>query len=175
MKLILLFTFSLFFILTILSISDMVFGESLMELIEDKSRATTWFFSVKPLDNWAYQNANYGPDNIFGLTSNNGVEMWPNKFDNASIVYGMIAQDEYYILKNAGFNHYVKYKMNDPVLKYIKQSTLLSKEITTLPNVTEGVKLTYDNADNELKLVLYLFNHDKENYLAFFLVKNSFF
>jgi len=178
MKQIVIFMSSIFFILGIFSISNMVFGESITELLADKSRATTFYFSIKPLDNWAYQNANYGPENIFGWNSNNAVEMWPNKFDNGSIVYGMIAQDEHYTVKNAGFNHYVNYKMNDPTLKYVKDSKLLSKEnnVTIIPDVTQAVKLTYDNtADNQLKLVLYLFNHNKENYLAFFWSKINLF
>jgi hypothetical protein len=34
-----------------------------------------------------------------GFTTNNAVEMFPNKFDNMSMVYGVIAQDGYYTKK----------------------------------------------------------------------------
>ena len=104
----------------IFSISNQnVFAQSMMELIQDETRATTWFLSVKPLDNWAYQNVGYAPDNIFGWKPNNAVEMYPNEFDNMSMVYGMIATDPYYTMKNTGLDQYVKFKMNDPNLKYI--------------------------------------------------------
>jgi hypothetical protein len=176
MQIMITFLFSLFFILGTFSLSNtMVFGESLSELLGDETRATTWYFSVKPLDNWAYQNANYGPENVFGWNSNNAVEMWPNQFDNISIVYGMIAQDAYYTAKNAGLNHYVKSKMNDPMLKYIKESKLLSRENITVMNGTEAIKLSYDNPGNQLNLVLYLLNHNKENYLMFFWSKINLF
>lgn len=59
---------------------------------QDETRATTLHFSIKPLDNWAYQNVGYAPDNIFGWEPNNAVEMFPNEFANMSMVYGMIAQ-----------------------------------------------------------------------------------
>ena len=67
-------------------------GEPFSELILDKTRATTLDFSVKPLDNWAYQNARYD-SNVLGFGINNAVEMWPNHFDNLSVVYGLMAKD----------------------------------------------------------------------------------
>jgi hypothetical protein len=63
----------------------------------------------------------------------------------------------------------------EPTLKYIKESKLLSKENITVMNGTEAVKLTYDNDSNQLKLVLYLFNYNKENYLMFFWSKINLF
>ena len=38
------------------------------------------------------------------------------------MVYGVIAQDGYYTMKNTKLDHYVKYKMNDPNLKNITGS-----------------------------------------------------
>jgi hypothetical protein len=61
------------------------------------------------LNNGAYQNAGYAPDNIFGWEPNNAVEMFPNEFANMSMVYGMIAQDGYYTYKNTKLAHYVNY------------------------------------------------------------------
>jgi hypothetical protein len=52
----------------------------------------------------------------------------------------------------------------------------LSKENVTIINGTKkAIKLTYDNPENQLKLVLYLLNHNKENYLMFFWAKNNLF
>jgi hypothetical protein len=38
-----------------------------------------------------------------------------------------------------------------------------------------GAKGSGDNPENQLKLVLYLLNHDKENYQMFFWSKNNLF
>ena len=85
----------------IFSISNQnVFAQSMLELLQDETRATTLYFSIKPLDNWAYQNVDYTPANFFGFTTNNAVEMFPNEFDNMSMVYGVIAPDGYYTMKN---------------------------------------------------------------------------
>ena len=172
---------SLFVVLTvigggILSISNhqIVFAQnsSYFELSQDETRATTLFFSIKPLDNWAYQNVDYNPANFFGFTTNNAVEMFPNKFDNMSMVYGLIAQDGYYKMKNTNLDHYVKYKMNDPNLNNITESKLVSKEEdTNLINGTKVIKLTYDDP-SVYKLVLYLMQHDKDNYVAYYKADN---
>ena len=105
-------------------ISNPIFAQnsSYFELSQDETRATTLYFSIKPLDNRAYQNVDYTPANFFGFTTNNAVEMFPNQFDNMSMVYGVIAQDGYYTMKNTNLDHYVKYKMNDPNLKNITGS-----------------------------------------------------
>ena len=145
------------------------------ELITDETRGTTLDFSVKPLDNWAYQNAMYDTS-ILGFGINNAVEMWPNEFGNLSMVYGMLAKDGKFMAKNVPFEQYVKFKMNDTELKYLDESKLLSKENVTIINGTEkAVKLIYDNPENQLKLVLYLLNHNNENYLMFFWSKNNLF
>jgi len=175
MKQRIIFIYSLFFIF---SLSN-VFAEPLHELLQDKTRTTTSYFSIKPLDNWAYENVYWAPENFFGYNPSNAVELFPNKFDNFSMVNVVIAQDGHYTMKNAGLNHYVKYKMNDPKLVYLENSTLLSKENTTILNGTEAVKLTYVNntasIDNQHKSVLYLFNHNKESYFAFFWSKINLF
>ena len=134
---------------------------------QDDTRATTLYFSIKPLDNWAYQNVDYTPPNFFGFTTNNAVEMFPNEFDNMSSVSGMIAQDGYYTMKNTKLDQYVKYKMNKPDLVNITDSKLLSKEDFDI-NGTKAIKLTYDNTDSMYKLALYLMQHNKENYLAYY-------
>ena len=167
---------SLFVVLTvigggILSISNhqIVFAQnsSYFELSQDETRATTLFFSIKPLDNWAYQNVDYNPANFFGFQSNNAVEMFPNEFDNSSQVYGLIAQDGYYTMKNTNLDQYVKDKMNDPNLKNINGSKLLSKEEDTnnLINGTKIIKLTYDDPNSVYKLALYLLQYNKDNYV----------
>ena len=159
-------------ILLIISNHQLVFAQnsSYFELSQDETRATTLYFSIKPLDNWAYQNADYNPANFFGFQSNNAVEMFPNEFDNMSMVYGMIAQDGYYTMKNTNLDQYVKYKMNDPNLKYINGSKLLSKEEDTnnLINETKVIKLTYDDPNSMSKLALYLFQHNKDNYVTYY-------
>ena len=106
--------------LSCLSITNLiVHGEPLSELMQDQTRATTSDFSIKPLDNWAYGNANYG-SSIFGFgMTNNAVEMRPN-LDNFSDVYGLIAKDDYFNLKNAELNLYVQQKMKDSNLKYLQ-------------------------------------------------------
>ena len=142
-------------------------NSSYFELSQDETRATTLYFSIKPLDNWAYQNVDYTPPNIFGLQSNNAVEMFPNEFDNSSKVYGLIAQDGYYQMKNTKLDQYVKYKMNNPGLVNINGSKLLSKEDFDI-NGTKAIKLTYDDPDSEYKLILYLMQHNKENFVAYY-------
>ena len=174
MKMILLITsiFSLFgLFLTLNNCDNLVFAQnsSYFELSQDDTRATTLYFSIKPLDNWAYQNVDYNPANFFGFTTNNAVEMFPNKFDNMSMVYGLIAQDGYYTMKNTNLDHYVKYKMNDPNLKNITGSNLLSKEEdVNLINGTKVIKLTYDDPNSVYKLALYLFQHNKDNYVMYY-------
>ena len=136
---------------------------------EDETRATTLYFSIQPLDNWAYQNVDYNPPNFFGFTTNNAIEMFPNEFDNMSMVYGVIAQDGYYTLKNAKLSHYVKYKMDNPNLENINGSKLLSKQdVTNLVHGTKIVKLIYDDPNSMYKLVLYLMQHNKDNYVAYY-------
>ncbi|HSF51059.1 MAG TPA: hypothetical protein VLA74_09900 [Nitrososphaeraceae archaeon] len=54
---------------------------------EDETRANTLYFSIKPLDNWAYQNAAYDSTTIFGRGFNDAIEMFPNEFLNSSQVY----------------------------------------------------------------------------------------
>ena len=84
-----------------------------------------------------------------------------------SRVYGVIAQDGYYTKKNTNLDQYVKYKMNKPDLVNITDSKLLSKEDFDI-NGTKAIKLTYDNTDSMYKLALYLMQHNKENYLAYY-------
>lgn len=85
------------------------------------------------------------------------------------MVYGVIAQDGYYTMKNTNLDHYVKYKMNDPNLKNITGSKLLSKEEdTNLINGTKIIKLTYDDPNSVYKLALYLLQHNKDNYLMYY-------
>ncbi len=150
-------------------ISNPIFAQnsSYFELSEDETRATTLHFSIKPLDNWAYQNAGYAPDNIFGWKPNNAVEMFPNEFVNMSMVYGMIAQDGYYNVKNAGLEHYVNYKRVIPDLKYIEESKLLSTEEINI-NGTKTIKLTYYDPKSMYKIALYLLQHNKDNYVIYY-------
>ena len=151
-------------------------AQTVSESIQNDTRATTSNFSVKPLDNWAYENVNYGNHNKSGSPSTNAIEMWPNQFDNKTMVYGLITQDGHYAAKNVKLDQYVKDKVNDTELKYLNESKLLSRDNATIINATtNAVKLTYDNPDNKLKLVLYLLNHNKENYLMFFWAKNNLF
>ena len=156
-------------IFLLISNYQLVFAQnsSLFELSQDETRATTLYFSIKPLDNWAYQNVDYTPPNFFGFQTNNAVEMFPNEFDNMSMVYGLIAQDGFYTMKNSKLDHYIKYKMDNPNLNNITGSKLLSKEDFDI-NGTKAIKLTYDNTDSIYKLALYLMQHNKENYLAYY-------
>jgi hypothetical protein len=87
------------------------------------------YFSIKPLDKWAYQNVDYTPANFFGINTNNAVEMFLNEFDNMSLVYRVIAQDGYYTLKNAKLDHYVKYKTNNPNLVHTMVQNYYLKKI----------------------------------------------
>ena len=69
-----------------------VFVETYWDLIEDDTKATKWYFSIKPLDNWAYQNIGYAPDNILGWNPNNAIGTYPNEFSDSSNVSTIIAQ-----------------------------------------------------------------------------------
>lgn len=50
-------------------ISNPIFAQSssYFESLQDETRATTLYFSIKPLDNWAYQNVDYTPANFLDL------------------------------------------------------------------------------------------------------------
>ena len=71
-------------------------------------------FGIKILDNWAWQKSFYEDSNIMNLHMNSGFELYPNNFENKSVVYGMIAKDGYYTLKNSALNTYSNYKKNTP-------------------------------------------------------------
>ena len=102
------------------------------------------------------------------LNTTNAVEMFLNEFDNMSLVYGVIAQDGYYTLKNAKLDHYVKYKMNNPNLVHINGSKLLSKEDTNLINGTKILKLIYDDPNSVYKIALYFIQHNRDSYVAYY-------
>lgn len=110
-KLVLLVSLSVIILATFSVSNPTVFGEPFSELTADQTRATALDFSVKPLDNWAYQNAGYG-SNIFGFGINNAVEMWPNQYD-IDTVYGLMAKDGHYTAKNVRLDQYVEFKTNE--------------------------------------------------------------
>ncbi|HJT84423.1 MAG TPA: hypothetical protein VJ697_08065 [Nitrososphaeraceae archaeon] len=151
-----------------------VFAENLTNTEDDDSRVDTLYFSIKPLNNWAYANAAYGSLNFFG-GSNYAVEMFPNEVLNQSQVYGMVAHDGYYTYKNTKLEHYVNYKKNDPNLKGISDSKLVSQQDFDINGTNNTTKLTYDNPDTQHKYVLYLTGHDKEKYVGYYSAKYDLF
>jgi hypothetical protein len=162
-------------ILTILGFQQQsVFAQNLTNIEDDDSRVDTLYFSIKPLDNWAYANAAYGSVVPFFGGSDDAVEMFPNEFLNRSQVYGMFAHDGYYTYKNTKLEHYVDYKKNEPNLKGISESKLVSQQDFDI-NGTKTTKLTYDNPDTKHKYVLYLTEHDKEKYVGYYSAKYDFF
>jgi hypothetical protein len=120
-------TIGIFLLVTFIT-NQTIFAENFTDLVDDDSRATTSYFSIKPLDNWAYGNAAYGSTTIFGTGFNDAIEMFPNEFLNTSQVYGMFAHDGHYTYKNTKLEHYINYKKNEPHLKGIEESKLLSEQ-----------------------------------------------
>lgn len=142
---------------------------------EQQERAYTWYFSIRPLDNWVYNNVHYGPSPHYGCSSNNAIEMFPSKFRNTFSVYALIAQDEHFTMKNAQLKHYVNQKMINPNLKYIDHHRLLETEdidmnMYSLNSTNKVVKLTYDynwgdpSPDKRLIIVLYLMEYENKFY-----------
>ena len=165
-------TIGIFLLVTFIT-NQTIFAETYMDLVNDDTRATTLYFSIKPLDNWAYGNAAYGSMTILG-GFNDAIEMFPNEFDNSSQVYGMMAHDGYYTMKNTKLEHYVNFKKNQPNLKGIEESKLLSQQDFDI-NGTKAVKLTYDNSNTQHKYVLYLTQHDKDKYVMYYYGKYDLF
>jgi hypothetical protein len=152
-----------------------VFAQNNTNTQDDDSRVDTLYFSIIPLDNWAYANAAYGSSNFFIGGSNDAVEMFPNEVSNQSQVYGMVAHDGYYTYKNTKLEHYVNYKKNDPNLKGISESKLISQQNFDINGTNNTTKLTYDNPDTQHKYVIYLTGHDKEKYVGYYSAKYDLF
>lgn len=139
---------------------------------------STWYFTIdNPSKEWAYQNAGFAHDNIFGFKPNNAVEMWPNTL-NVTSVYGLIAQNGYYTVKNSLLSSYYDTEIQNPHLKNTENTILLNKTETKLNGNITAIKTTLQNDNKNLKLIVYYFldgEPDGDAYLALFWSKPDLF
>ena len=102
------------FLLILLATNQIIFAETYTDLIGDDTRATNFYFSIKPLDTWIYQEySNSAMANLMGFGPNNAIALWPSELDGADLnktaLLAEFKQDESYTLKNAPLSSYARY------------------------------------------------------------------
>jgi hypothetical protein len=163
------------FLLIPLATNQIIVAETYTELLGDDSRATNFYFSIKPLDTWIYQEySNSAMAQLMGFGPNNAIYLYPANLEgadqNKTSLIAEFKQDESYTLKNAPLTSYVKY--------YIDQYSNVDFSIVSNNTTIEGkpavklIGMIIDKPGLEnknlvgWKTVLYLTQHD-DYYYAF--------
>ena len=94
------------FLLVTFITNQTIFVETYMDLVRDDERATNFYFSIKPLDTWIYEEySNSVMVDFMGFGLKNAINLWPSQLDlsdtNKTSLLAEFKQDESYTIKNA--------------------------------------------------------------------------